>query len=74
MQSSDTKMRSQANLVSPVSSYTVRQGGHGQWVTRVSDEAILELQVLNTQVFDLDDECYWTWEGMEPALTQWSLL
>jgi hypothetical protein len=74
IESSDTEMRSQAILVSPVSSYTVLQGVDGQWVIRVTDEAILELQVLNTRVFDLDDECYWTWEVIEPALTHWGLL
>lgn len=67
-------MHLQSTLVSPVSSYTFCNGVHGRWVARVTDEAIFELQVLNTSAFDLDDECYWTWEVIEPALTNWSLL
>jgi hypothetical protein len=40
---------------------------------RVVDEAIFELQVLNTKAFDLDDEYYWTWEAIKPALSNWRL-
>jgi hypothetical protein len=67
-------MHIQSTLVSPVSSYTFCNGVRGRWVMRITDEAIFELQALNTRVFDLDDECYWTWEVIEPALTNWSLL
>jgi hypothetical protein len=67
-------MHIQSTLVSPVSSYTFCNGVRGRWVMRIPDEAIFELQVLNTRVFDLDDEIYWKWEVIEPALTNWRLL
>lgn len=59
------------SLIGPEAEYTFVDRRH---VKRLSDGALLEVDILNTAVFDLDDECYWSWASIELGLRNWRRL